>query len=410
MEDTNLTDTLIAAAIKDRSAFETIEASEETSGFVGDYEPIWKEVRDYYARDERAGSVDLALVEAAVAATTASPKVRDRRISLLGKLRLSSLPTVSAANVIEHINAAKRLRIGNELASALALRRDTESIMELISQYGAIGDSESGRNPDDSGAATDLAGLIRGRGSRTGGLFISPTGLNKALGGGLLPGHNVTIFARPECGKTAVAINAAVGFAKKGIKVLYVGNEDPCEDLQLRALCCITGRPLEELVKDPDQAQEEAKSLGIDNLIFRDISPGTLTEVERMVKRYEPKVLVVDQLRNLLSGSGKSDNFTQHLDRMAQGVRALGKKYGLVTISITQAGDSARDKPVLDDGDIDSSNTGIPGAADVLIGIGMTQTMQQAGVRNLCICKNKLTGDHAVISVNIQPALSRVRG
>ena len=40
-----------------------------------------------------------------------------------------------------------------------------------------------------------------------------PLRLNKELGGGVLPGHHIILFARPEQGKTAAAITMAVGFA-----------------------------------------------------------------------------------------------------------------------------------------------------------------------------------------------------
>jgi hypothetical protein len=75
---------------------------------------------------------------------------------------------------------------------------------------------------------------------------------------------------------------------------------------------------------------------------------------------------------------------------------------------VTQAGDSARGKAVLDDGDIDSSNTGIPGAADVLIGIGMTEQLESAGLRMLSLCKNKASFVHGHFTVRVCPDTGRM--
>jgi hypothetical protein len=168
---------------------------------------------------------------------------------------------------------------------------------------------------------------------------------------------------------------------------------------------CLTKRGLPDIQKDPATVEQEAVQGGIENLRIRELSPGSLAELERLVRLEKPAVLIVDQLRNV---KAKSENMTQRLDAVAQGVRALGKRYKMATISVTQAGDSARGKAVLDDGDIDSSNTGIPGAADVLIGIGMTEEMDAAGLRMLSICKNKITGWRGSFQVRIDPQLSRM--
>jgi len=117
-------------------------------------------------------------------------------------------------------------------------------------------------------------------------------------------------------------------------------------------------------------------------------------------------VLLVDQLRNITSA--KSDNYTQLLDKNAQAVRALGKKYDLVTISVTQAGDSASGRAILGMGDVDSSNTGIPGAADVMIGVGVTEALDRSGQRMLSLPKNKL-GAHSQVLVSFDPYRSKMK-
>ena len=43
-----------------------------------------------------------------------------------------------------------------------------------------------------------------------------------------------------------------------------------------------------------------------------------------------------------------------------------------------------------------------------MIGIGMDATMEQQNRRNMCLTKNKLSGDHSVFPITVDPALSRV--
>jgi hypothetical protein len=175
----------------------------------------------------------------------------------------------------------------------------------------------------------------------------------------------------------------------------------------VRAVQCITGASYDKCMSHGEDVTKEALGKGAGNMIFRELAPGSLAELERLVRLYKPAVLVVDQLRNIRIPGTKSDNFTTNLDKAAQGVRALAKRYGLVTICVTQAGDSAEGRPVLDMGDVDSSNTGIPGAADVMIGVGVTETLRGSGTRMLSLCKNKVSGTITAFTVRFDPTTSR---
>jgi len=116
-------------------------------------------------------------------------------------------------------------------------------------------------------------------------------------------------------------------------------------------------------------------------------------------------VVLVDQLRNL---NVHEDHFVQKLEKAASAVRNLAKKHGFVAISVTQAGDSASGKSILDMGDVDSSNTGIPATADVMIGIGATAEDERLGRRVLSLPKNKVGGNHAHLPVRVEPHLSKI--
>ena len=387
--------TLLAASIAARSAFDVVAASDEPASFTGDLLTIWKTLRDYYDRDGNATSASVDNLQALAVSHLADGKKRKKLAATIEEI--AGLPS-SAANVREAIREVRRERLSTRLAVALSARKPREEVDTLISEW------QETFAPVEEEKELTYEEALRSRNDTSARMVVYPLRLNKELGGGVLPGHHLILFARPEQGKTAAAITMAVGFAKKGHKVLYLGNEDPAADLMVRAITAITKKARHEV---QSEALVEACKAGLSRIRFVDIAPGSLAEIEHHIRRFEPAVLVVDQLRNI--HGGKTENLTQRLDAVAQGVRALAKRYGLVAISITQAGDSGRDKAILDDGDIDSSNTGIPAAADVLIGLGSNPQMREEGSRMMTICKNKVAGTHNHFTVRLDPLLSLVR-
>jgi hypothetical protein len=59
-------------------------------------------------------------------------------------------------------------------------------------------------------------------------------------------------------------------------------------------------------------------------------------------------------------------------------------------------------------GDVDMSNTGIPAACDVLLMMGVTETMKSAGLRRISMPKNKIGGIEDSFDVRLDPTRSKV--
>lgn len=203
---------------------------------------------------------------------------------------------------------------------------------------------------------------------------------------------------------TGLVLTMACGFARQGHVGIIFNNEENIRKLRKRALYCCTGMTRQEVDADPERAKRLARENGYFNIIFVSLSPGTPGQIEAFVKKYKAKWFITDQIRNLVV---KSENRTNQLEAAAQSQRDIAKRNAAAAFSITQAGDSASGKAVLEMGDVDGSNTGIPGACDVLIGIGGTEEQLAQGIRVLSLSKNKLGGDHANFPVKFNQWLSK---
>ena len=122
-----------------------------------------------------------------------------------------------------------------------------------------------------------------------------------------------------------------------------------------------------------------------------------------VIDKHNPDVVVVDQLRNLIA-RGKVTK-TEALENIAKELRGIFKEKDVVGVSVTQAGDSATDKAVLTMGDVDYSNTGIPGACDVMIGLGMDPN----GNTFATLAKNKISGNHSTVAITLDNEMCNVR-
>jgi hypothetical protein len=177
-------------------------------------------------------------------------------------------------------------------------------------------------------------------------------------------------------------------------RVLYVGNEDQVAILKRRALCRVADMTWGETEARWDEAQRLWIERGAeDRLLFAQLEGGTVDDLPEMIEQHEAAVLILDQIRGLMSDE---DGMTRKLEANAIAVRHLLLRYGLIGVSVTQANDRSQgynQKPPiwLDMTDIDSSRTGLPGTADLIIGIGYDDDMKARGQRMLSIPKNKLS-------------------
>lgn len=396
---------LLASVLASREAFDTIHQHVREGDLSEQGNIILTHAAAYYERDADATQIDADLLARDVGRSLSNPKHRemfDKLITTLGGT------DCSPANVIHDFIEVKREAAGAKLASALAAAASADKVRPLLDEYTKWESCTTLEDYDDVSEiyiGENVANIV-GTTYTDGLIEIWPKTLNDRLDGGLLRGHHMLIFARPEMGKTMMLVNMIAGFLHQKLNVLYVGNEDPISDIVMRVVSRLTGLTKYEILEDPDLADQAARTKGYDNLVLAGLAPGTPGQIQKLIDEYSPDVVLIDQLRNL---NVNEEHFVQKLEKAATSARNLGKSNNVLVVSVTQAGDSASGKGPLDMGDVDSSNTGIPAQVDVMVGIGATVDDEASNRRILSLPKNKRSGNHEFFPVGIDPQLSRVR-
>jgi hypothetical protein len=392
---------VLASTIQSREAYDAIADHVGREDLSEQGWLVWESINDYYTADPACGRIDPTILADGVARRVSADKHKSMFINLVNTLgEFETSPANVVTDFIEH----RLEKVAHQLASALLAGEDPD---RLLAEYD---DLSSRTTLDDDTVVDDRQGfsvveLVEERFDATNLVAVYPLNLNERLDGGVRPGHHLIVFARPEMGKTMLVIEMMAGFARQDLTVLYIGNEDPIDDVNMRIVNRLAGMTKLEVLNKAQEADDKARENGYENIILHSAAPGTTREITGLMEKYNPHVLVLDQLRNL---DMKQDNYVLKLEEAATQARQWAKRYNSVVVSVTQAGDSAAGKAVLDLGDVDYSNTGIPAQADVMIGMGATREIANNGEVVLSLPKNKVSGKHEYFTCLVDPTLSKI--
>jgi KaiC/GvpD/RAD55 family RecA-like ATPase len=389
---------ILGTALKKREYWNRLQELLDKKQLSEPSKLIYDEISKYYELDPLAQECDKDSLEERLART--NPKHKEILLATF-----HSLEEVSPENLFYDLSELKRYEIGQKLAAALLAGNKNEQVKELITLYNEITpEALAAKSSTSLYEGIDLNALLV-KYTREGRIKFMPRMLNEVLGGGVLRKNHVVIFGRPEIGKSTFLKELTAGFLWQKLKVLYVTNEDPAEVHQMRMLVRLTKMSEEEIEANPEQAQAIAGDRNIEKFMMLEVDSGTLDQIEEVVVEKSPDILIVDQIRNL---NIKENNYVLQLEKAARGIRILAKRYDLVGISVTQAGDSAEGKEILGMGDIDYSNTGIPGSCDLLMGFGGFSGENDYGFRTVSFPKNKISGVKTPIRFKINTEMARL--
>ena len=395
---------ILKAVIESRGAFDKINGNIDEAAYSPEFQHLFGLVSTYYAADPKATTVNLELLK-----TQCKNSLKNEKSAAVFDLYFSRLDATqtSADNVARTLLLAKKKEAATKLSVALT---NGKNVDELLGEYLRLAEIDDPAELNQEGIVTlnkvSVVDFLTRRNDPSNRVPVLPAALSAAIGGGLRRRSHTLIYGTPESGKSATAITLAAGFLKQGLKVLYIENEESGEDTLARFLYNLTDMDEYTIAEKPDEAEAIAIRNGYENLTILDVPDGTMNMLEEAVKEHKPDVLIVNQIKNLRL---KTDNEVLRLEKAAQFTRYLAKKYDLIGVSITQAGDSAFGKAVLGMDDVYYSKTGIPGTTDLMIGVGATEAMNEQGEKQLSFPKNKLNNNHGSIIVKLIPQLSKLR-
>lgn len=396
---------LLGVSLRSRQDFSLVKSYINVNGksYSKPFQMLISYIEEYYNRDSDAEFVFPEVLASQVQEGIRNPK----HYEVFATLIAEAVSTTHDVNVKAIILAAKQQEIGDRLA--VALTNGSADVDELLAEYKTLRtatdlDELSGSDVEVY-ENVDLEMLMTQEFDTSKLIKLYPQSLSDKIGGGAKPGHHVVIYGRPESMKSGTAINMACGAARQGKKVVYFINEDRPADIIMRMVSNFTGMTTAQIRANPVMAKRKAMDEGFGNISTVSIAPGTIPQIAAYIDKAKPDVTVLDQLRNI---KVRAENRTNQLESAANEARNIAKQYETLVLSVTQAGDSGSNKAVLDMGDIDGSNTGIPAQADLLLGVGVTEELEQEGLRMFSLPKNKLSGQHASFPVKVVPQLSRV--
>lgn len=165
--------------------------------------------------------------------------------------------------------------------------------------------------------------------------------------GGLRPGQQIIIGARPGGGKTAIGLNIASNVIAAGHAVLFVSAEMPAEQIAERLLSSRSNISMSRLATgrlqdgDAERINEVvyAKGLIREPLMVDDGSDQTAARIRAVarwaVRNKDAKLAVVDYLQ-LLSPENPKDNRVQQVGTLSRRIKQIARDLGIPIIVLCQ--------------------------------------------------------------------------
>ena len=236
--------------------------------------------------------------------------------------------------------------------------------------------------------------------------------LNRSLGP-LRPGDFGFVFARPESGKTTFLADQCTFMAGQAEKpVVWFNNEEQGEKVRLRTYQAALGITQDEIWANKQENLDKYRELTKGQLYIYDDANIHRNDVERIIERYDPTLLVFDQIDKIKGFNADRPDLV--LGRIYQWARELAKSQRSI-IGICQAGGTGEGVRWLTMAHVAEAHTSKQAEADWILGIGRSNETSTEDIRYLNISKNKLLGDaytdprerHGRFNVFLRPTIAR---
>jgi replicative DNA helicase len=298
----------------------------------------------------------------------------------------------STLKLIAGLREAQMLRDISMLAyEASEGRKTASSVLELM-QGLSTSDDLCDQDSDFDFVSTDLLELVSTSRDMAS-LRWRADSLNKRLGG-LRKGNFGFVFARPETGKTTF-LASEVSFMAEQIPedkgpILWLNNEQVGTEVMLRIYQATLGLDNVQLLSDLKRNREFYHEKTKDKIKLVDSASISRSQVEKIVSKYEPSLIVFDQIDKIKGFDNDREDL--RLGQIYIWARELAKTY-CPTIGICQADGSGEGVRWLTMANVANAKTSKQAEADWILGIGKVTEAGYDNLRFMHLSKNKLWGD-----------------
>jgi replicative DNA helicase len=220
-------------------------------------------------------------------------------------------------------------------------------------------------------------------------------------------------------GKTALCVSEVCNMAQQlapGEKILWLNNEGKGNRVRRRILSCVLNRPTSVIIQNQEKALKKYTSLmgGDPNrIVFIKASNMRLRKLVYYLKKYKPKLMVLDQADNLHNDSVKGNDVLKIHDLYAT-IREIANEYCPI-IAVSQAKNTTfldkesgqmKWKRYLHLNDLDFSNIAKQATAEAIVLVGRDDA---ENIRYLHVAKEKTEdrrGFKTKAEVKFQPEYS----
>ena len=341
---------------------------------------------------------------------TADKGIYDGLLKSLSELRIA--PEVGQGILLEIKTRSEALKLSEK---AYKVAQGIETVQDLQSYYAEAFEKVDHTLQADSltEITTNLEDIVEQSYQGTG-LRWRLDCLNKSLGS-LRVGDFGFIFARPETGKTtflASEITEMLGGSEKPI--IWFNNEEDGKKVMLRIYQAYFGIELDKLLANARYFNEKFNEETNGNFKLFDSAIIGKGDVEKIVAKYQPALVVYDQIDKIRGFAADRDDL--RLGAIYQWARELAKN-SHAAIGVCQADGTAEGVRYLTMEHVANAKTSKQAEADFILGLGKTHDQNQEYVRYINISKNKLFGDkdsipdlrHGRFELMIEPQVARYK-
>jgi hypothetical protein len=218
--------------------------------------------------------------------------------------------------------------------------------------------------------------------------------LQEALGS-IRRGHFIVFGAYVNSGKTTMLASEVVNFAAQLPEdeyVLWYNNEEDGATVRKRIQQSATGMTTREMEANPQKFINAVRSHPSFGKI-KMLDKGVLytNEMERLMKKYKPGLIIIDQLWKAHFPGKSSENEVTRIGMMFNWGREMAKKYCPV-ITVHQADGSAAGQLWIEMNQLYMSKVALQGEMDAVVTLGKSLEPGYENIRGLYTPKNKLMG------------------